>query len=76
MAKASSEKLEHTGPAEKERMVSVPQRESSWHECQSRPCQKEKEQNLVSRVPDHEGERVEVGESCTCVRERRIRAGA
>ena len=27
MAQASSEKLEHTGPAEKERMVSVPQRE-------------------------------------------------
>ena len=27
MAKASAEKLEHTGPAEKERVASVPQRE-------------------------------------------------
>ena len=27
MAQASAEKLEHTGPAEKERVVSVPQRE-------------------------------------------------
>ena len=32
MAQVSSEKLEHTGPAEKERIASVPQREreSSW----------------------------------------------
>ena len=27
MVQASAEKLEHTGPAEKERVVSVPQRE-------------------------------------------------
>ena len=27
MAQASAKKLEHTGPAEKERVVSVPQRE-------------------------------------------------
>ena len=27
MAQASTEKLEHTGPAEKERVASVPQRE-------------------------------------------------
>ena len=38
-------------------------RESSWQERQSRPCQKEKEQSRLSRVPGHEGERVEVGES-------------
>ena len=30
-------------------------RESSWQERWSRPCQKEKEQNRLSRVPDHEG---------------------
>ena len=29
--------------------------ESSWQERQSRPCQKEKEQSRLSRVPDHEG---------------------
>ena len=55
MAQASAEKLEQTGPAEKERVTSVPQRESSWQERRSRPCQKEKEQSRLSRVPDHEG---------------------
>ena len=55
MAQASAEKLEHIGPAEKERVASVPQRESSWQERRSRPCQKEKEQTRLSRVSDHEG---------------------
>ena len=55
MAQASAEKLEQTGPAEKERVASVPQRESSWQERRSRPCQKKKEQSRLSRVPDHEG---------------------
>ena len=43
IAQASAEKLEHTGPAEKER------------KRRSRPCQKEKEQSRLSRVSDHEG---------------------
>ena len=30
-------------------------RESSWQERRSLPCQKEKEQSRLSRVPDHEG---------------------
>ena len=30
-------------------------RESSWQVYRSRPCQKEKEQNRLFRVPDHEG---------------------
>ena len=30
-------------------------RESSWQIRQSRSCQKEKEQNRLFRVPDHEG---------------------
>ena len=29
--------------------------ESSWQGRRSRPCQKEKEQSRLSRVPDHEG---------------------
>ena len=29
--------------------------ESSWQERRSRPCQKEKEQSRLSRVPDYEG---------------------
>ena len=54
MAQASAEKLEQTGPAEKERVASVPQREQ-LQERRSRPCQKEKEQSRQSRAPHHEG---------------------
>ena len=66
MAQASAEKCEHTGPAEKERVASVPQRESSWQECWSHPYQKEK--SRLFKAPDHEGERVKVGESRTLAR--------
>ena len=45
-------------------------RESSWQECCSRPCQKEKEQSYQFKAPDHEWERVKVGESLTLARER------
>ena len=71
MAQASAEKLGL--PKRKE----WPQchRESSWQERRSRPCQNEKEQSHLSRVPDHE-ERVKVGESRTLVRVRGIRARA
>ena len=74
IAQASTEKLEHTGPAEKE----WPQchRESSRQERRSRTCQKETEQSRLSRVPDHEGERVKMGESRTLARKRGIRARA
>ena len=50
MAQASAKKLELTGPAEKERVASVP--ESSWQVRQSRVFQKEKEQSRLSGVPD------------------------
>ena len=50
---ASAEKLEHTGPAEKE--WSRCHRESNWQVCHSHLCQKEKEQGRQSRVPDREG---------------------
>ena len=43
MAQASAEKLEHTEPAEKERVASMPQ--SSGQVRQSRLFQKEKEQS-------------------------------
>ena len=60
MAQASAEKLEQTGPAE---INEWPQchRESSWQERRSRPCQKEKEQSRLSRVPDHEEEESQGG---------------
>ena len=76
MAQASAEKLEHTGPTEKERVASVPRRESRWQGRRSRDCRKQKEQSRPSRVPDHEGERVKMGESRTLASERGIRAGA
>ena len=53
MAQASPEKLEHTGPAEKEKVSLQCHRESSWQVRQSRLCQKE--QSRQSRVPDREG---------------------
>ena len=70
IAQASAETLEHTGPAKKERVASVPQRENSWQERRSRPCQNEKEQSRLSRVPGHGvGEIVKMGESRTLASE-------
>ena len=51
-------------------------RGSSWQERRSHPCQKEKEQSRLSKAPDHEGERVKVGESHTLARVKGIRAKA
>ena len=50
--------------------------EGSWQVRRSRPCQKEKEQSRQSKAPDHEGEKVKVGESRTLARKRGIRARA
>ena len=53
MTRASAEKLKHTGPAEKERVASLPQGEQLASTVrQSRFFQKEKEQSRLSRVPD------------------------
>ena len=52
MTQASAEKLEHTGPAKKKKVASMPQRESSWQVRQTRPSQKGKEQSRLSRAPD------------------------
>ena len=54
MAQASAEKLEHTGPAEKERVASVPQRDQLARTPEP-PLPKEKEQSRQSKAPDHEG---------------------
>ena len=76
MAQASAEKLEHTGPAEKERVALVPQK-SNWQMCQSRLCQKEEEQSRQPKAPDREvRERVKMSESRTLAREKGIRAKA
>ena len=49
------EKLERTGPAEKERVASVPKRK--WLASMPEPpLSKGKKKSRQSRVPDHEGE--------------------
>ena len=53
MVQASAEKLEHTGPAKKERVASVPRREQ-LASIPEPPLPKEKEQSRQSRVTDHE----------------------
>ena len=57
MAQVSAEKLEHTGPTEKERVASL----ASTSEP---PLPKGK----GTEPSDHEGERVKVGENCTSAR--------
>ena len=53
MAQASAEKLKHTGPAEKERVASVPQREQLARTPEP-PLPKGKGTEQ-SKAPDHEG---------------------
>ena len=69
MAQASAEKLEYNGPAEKERVASVPQRKQ-LASTPKPPLPKGK--SGQSRVPYRE--RVEVSESRTLTREIRARA--
>ena len=76
MVQASVKKLEHTGPAEKERVASVPQREQLACMLEL-PFAKRKRNRAIS--PEYQimqGERVQVGESCTLANEKRIRVEA
>ena len=69
MAQASAEKLEHTGPAEKERVASAPQRADGKNAGAA--LAKRKRNRAVS--PKHQimrGERVKVGESRALARQR------
>ena len=52
MEQGSAEKLEQTGPAEKKRVASLPQREQLARTSEP-PFPKEKDQSRLSRVPDH-----------------------
>ena len=75
MVQASAEKLEHTGPDEKERVVSVPQPEQLARMPELLlPKQKGTEPSLQGRAFVR-WERVKVSESRTVARERGIRAG-
>ena len=73
MVRASAKKLEHTGPAEKEKFASVPQREQ-LESTPEPPLPKEK----GTEPSEHEivwWERVKLGKSHTLAREREISAG-
>ena len=55
MAQALVEKLEQTGPAEKERVASVPQREQLARTPEPLLPKRTRNRALSSRVQDHEG---------------------
>ena len=76
MEQASAEKLEHTGPAEKVRVASVPQRGAAGKYVEA-VFAKRKRNKTVS--PEHQfvlEERVKVSESRTLAREGEIRERA
>ena len=76
MAQASAEKLEQTGPAEKERVASVPQREQLARTPEP-PLPETKRNRAVS--PEYQNMRevrLKMGENRPLAREREIRAGA
>ena len=72
MAQAPAEKFEYTGPAEKERVASVPQRE----QLARAPLPKEKGTESSVQSTKSMGERVKMSESRTLARGREIRARA
>ena len=74
MAQASAEKLEHTGPAEKEKVASVPQRESK--NAGAALAKRKRNRAVYPEYQIMRGKRVKLGESRTLARERGIRAGA
>ena len=75
MAQASKEKLEHTGPAENERVASVPQKAVIKYARVSF-AKRKRNRAVCSKHQIVRGERVKVGESHTLTNERGIRAGA
>ena len=76
MAQALAEKLEHTGPAEKERVASLPQRKQLARTPKPLLL-RGKETEPSVKVPDREvRERVKASESRSLAREKGIRAGA
>ena len=68
MAQASAEKLEHTGRAEKERVVSVPQREQLASTLEPFFAKRKRNRAVCPEYQIMRRERVKVGESRTLVR--------
>ena len=75
MAQASAEKLEHTGPAEKERVASVPLRAVGKY-AGAAFAKRKRNRAVSSEHQIMRGKRVKVSERRTLARGKRIRAGA
>ena len=69
-----SRKVDHTGPAEKERVVLVPQRELLARTLQLAFLKGKRAIHSYQKMLRKE--RVQVGKNCTLVRKRRVRARA
>ena len=69
MAQASAEKLEHTGPAEKERVASVLQRKQLARTSEP-PLPKKRNRAVCPRYQTVRGESVKMGKSRNLARER------
>ena len=76
MAQASAKKLEHTGPTQKRKSGLSATERAVGKYAGAALAKRKKEQSHLSRVPDHEGERVKMGQSCTLARVRWIRTRA
>ena len=76
MVQASAEKLEQTGPAKKERVASVPQREQLSRTPEPLLPKRKRNRAVCPEYQIMREERVKMGESRTLARERKTRAGA
>ena len=73
MAQASAEKLEHIGPAEKERVATE---RAVGKNAGAALAERKRNRAVCPKYQIMRGERVKMGESRTLARERGIRAGA
>ena len=76
MVQASAEKLEHTGPAEKERVASVRRERAVGKNAGAALAKRKRNKADCPKYQIMREERVKMGESHTLVRERGIRARA
>ena len=75
MAQASAEKLEHTGPAEKERVALVRERALGKY-AKAELAKRNRNRAVSSEYQIVRGKRVKMNESRTLTRKREIRARA
>ena len=69
MAQASAEELEHTGPAEKEKVASVPQRGAVGKNARAAFAKRKRNRAVCPEYQIMRRERIKVGESRTLARE-------